>query len=276
MTQFICLKCGYKRLPGNLECPNCGVVYHKAEAAAERLKNKTTQKESDKSAVEAVIDHCPRCGEAAFKQTKKCGRCGYDKVCFGCSMFVEQDAEDCPHCGFKIPLKKTQKAISISIYCIVAYFALSFLFMIKRPYFVQFNGEFYFAFKYLSLPIALISIWLSYKACKLIFPSRLYFFVLLSVGLTFMLLLATSLYVAPVNYYIGDHEEIALKGKIVRKKIVGGRSKSRVVEVSSDQIPENLKFMVKERYYNSVNVGDVFKKKIKKGFLGIYYIERRK
>ena len=91
-----------------------------------------------------------------------------------------------------------------------------------------------------------------------------------------MLVLATSLYVAPVNYYIGDHEEIALKGKIVRKKIVGGRSKSRVVEISSDQKPENLKFRVRESYYKSVKIGDTYKRKIKKGFLGIYYIERQK
>lgn len=50
MNESVCVKCGAKRQPGDLECPQCGVIYAKAERAAEqeqlRLVDEVLQSEA--------------------------------------------------------------------------------------------------------------------------------------------------------------------------------------------------------------------------------------
>lgn len=40
MNESECVKCGAKRQPGDLECPQCGVIYAKAERAAEQERQR--------------------------------------------------------------------------------------------------------------------------------------------------------------------------------------------------------------------------------------------
>ena len=283
MNSSSCLKCGHPRLAKAVECPNCGVIYHKAEAAARKAREQDANasppksKSSNSAGNSNESTHpCPHCNRPVSEKSKRCDYCGYDRKCVGCNRLVHEDDTVCPHCHFKLPTPKQYKKVMWVIYCLISYFFVSFLFMIKRPYFPEFNGEFYYTFKYFSLPIAFFSAWISYKACKTLLPSRVYYFFLLLAGFTFGLSLGTAPYVAAINYYYGAPQEINLKGRIVGKKICGGRSKSWRIEVKSSQLTKNIKFIVSKKYYNSVQIGDSYKRNIKKGSLGIIYVDRKK
>ena len=283
MNASTCLKCGHPRPTNALECPSCGVIYHKAEAAARKAakhgKEVAFEKSKSANATDndnAFLPPCPGCNRLVPKKSKTCPYCGYDRRCFGCNRLVPEEETICSHCGFKIPTPGQNKEVLCLITFPIVFFFLSFLFHIKRPYFTEFNGEYYYSFTHLLLPFALISVWITIRSCKLLFPPRLVIAVILFAASTFMLTFGSANYAAAINYYHGQHRELSIEGDIVKKKICGGRSKSHTVVVETPQWEKPLKFRVSKRYYNAVKVGDSYKQKIKIGSLGILYVDRKK
>ncbi len=283
MNASNCLKCGHPRPTNTLECPHCGVIYHKAEAAARKAEKqgKKVALEKSKSANAADNDNgsihpCPHCNRPVPKKSKACPYCGYDRRCVGCNRLVPKEETICSLCGFKIPTPKQYKEILFLVTFPIVYFFLSFLFHIKRPYFTEFNGEYYYSFTHLMLPLALVSVWITFRSCQLLFPPRFIIIAMLFAASTFMLTFGSANYAAAFNFFVGEQQTMALQGRIEKKKICGGRSKSHTVEIKTPQLSRNLKLRVPKRYYQAVKVGATFRQTIHIGSLGIVYVDRKK
>lgn len=283
MSASTCLKCGHPRSANALECPHCGVIYHKAEAAAHNTEKQgkgisleTSKKGNEPVNANGSSPPCPHCNRPLPEKSKACPYCGYDRRCVGCNRLVPKEETLCAHCGFKIPTPGQYKEILFLVTFPIVYFFLSFLFHIKRPYFTEFNGEYYFSFTRLLLPLAIASVWITFRSCQLLFPPRFIIVVTLFAASTFMLTFGSANYAAAFNYYVGEQQTMALQGRIEKKKICGGRSKSHTVEVKTPQFSKNLKLRVSKRYYQSVKVGAPFRQTIHIGSLGIVYVDRKK
>ncbi len=72
-----CPKCNYKRLPDDLECPQCGIVYDKYETyiTQKKASKKKAEKERNQGS-ETPFDSCPYCHQRVFKGAMKCVACG--------------------------------------------------------------------------------------------------------------------------------------------------------------------------------------------------------
>lgn len=113
-----CLKCGYERMPlddaPEYECPKCGAIYAKVEAAikrkneeikASREKRRFGIKEFLYSKIENRL-HSNQ-GIKTNKKLSKCKTCGKE---------VSKTAKTCPHCGEKKPASsKSHTGLSIFI-----------------------------------------------------------------------------------------------------------------------------------------------------------------
>ena len=163
MSPSNCLKCGYPRKEKALECPNCGVIYHKAEAALQKIEQ---QKGTSSSAASGKTSHnsseavfpCPHCNHPVPKKSKVCHKCGYDRLCYGCERLVPKNETICPYCGFKIITAKQYRNVMIVMCGVILYFFLSFLFMFNRPYINEWNAEYDVTFAYLGIPFTLLSL----------------------------------------------------------------------------------------------------------------------
>lgn len=98
----VCLKCHYERGPNDsspdYECPRCGAVYAKVEAAVSAALPKPL--------VSSGMDRTrPECRPRNSKLAQ----------CRTCGMSVSRSAKTCPHCGEKNPAPTKSGGWSISI-----------------------------------------------------------------------------------------------------------------------------------------------------------------
>lgn len=100
-----CLKCGYERKPQELapvtECPDCGAIYAKVEAAIE------TQEAAQKQEKQKLIDKQKMELEKERRSAAKSKPDSNLIVCNDCRESVSKNAEACPHCGS--PIRKQKK-----------------------------------------------------------------------------------------------------------------------------------------------------------------------
>lgn len=75
-----CSKCGAERPSGATECPNCGVVYARAEQSRVRRAVKDFEETAAAQAAEArsPFRTCPGCGGKVSKKIRNCPKCGYN------------------------------------------------------------------------------------------------------------------------------------------------------------------------------------------------------
>ena len=75
-----CPKCGAERPSGATECPNCGVVYARAEQSRVRRAVKDLEESAAAQAAEAKSPFrtCPGCGGKVSKKIRNCPKCGYN------------------------------------------------------------------------------------------------------------------------------------------------------------------------------------------------------
>ena len=121
-----CLKCGYERLASDVapeyECPSCGAIYAKVEAALN--KSSSDSDLSDQEKIRAIKE------KAAFD--KKSEKSTSEELpsstknpklasCKTCGKEVSKTAKSCPHCGEENPIPNE----SVSIWSVV--FAGAFL-----------------------------------------------------------------------------------------------------------------------------------------------------
>ncbi len=124
-----CLKCGYLRSSSDTapdyECPNCGAVYAKVEAAILKAQQQSQASQSPDDTTEAgdekaLTKPCPHCAEEILVAAMKCKHCKSDLVdpeasperpksnhklaaCKSCKKEVSKSAKACPHCGQQNP-----------------------------------------------------------------------------------------------------------------------------------------------------------------------------
>ena len=90
-----CPKCGAERPSGATECPNCGVVYARAEQS--RVRRAVKDFEESVAAQEAEAKSpfraCPGCGGKVSKKIRNCPKCGYKPA------DPANPPKFCPECG---------------------------------------------------------------------------------------------------------------------------------------------------------------------------------
>lgn len=100
-----CLKCGYERSgvedAPEYECPKCGAVYAKVEAALQNKQKPKPQKQKPSAlrAKSSSSNGAPGVNNAKVARCKTCGK------------EVAVSAKTCPHCGQKHPAITTKDAI---------------------------------------------------------------------------------------------------------------------------------------------------------------------
>lgn len=103
-----CLKCGHERLPSDVapeyECPACGAVYAKVEAALRKQSvtsypaGKTTKDVANEKAIpEAGVQEKKGVAEKPTPKNAKLASCKT------CGKEVSRTAKSCPHCGESNP-----------------------------------------------------------------------------------------------------------------------------------------------------------------------------
>jgi predicted RNA-binding Zn-ribbon protein involved in translation (DUF1610 family) len=91
-----CVKCGYERQPSDTapdyECPKCGVIYAKAEAAiASRHAEGSTPSEAAQRPAKRNGETAPQ--SVLSTDTRQCPKCKEE---------IHRDAVKCKHCGAKL------------------------------------------------------------------------------------------------------------------------------------------------------------------------------
>ena len=155
---------------------------------------------------------------------------------------------------------------------------LFFVFMIGAiiPIFIfesEFNEPYNLAFKYLSLPILILTFLLS----KLLLPKwrsevgpfKANGFTLLS-ALLFILL--SGGYVIAFNALIGKQTPIMIEGSVTNKsKTIGSKSTSYQISINDKNSGKEIKVESTEKEYKNTEVGDTYSKKWVVGSLGLIY-----
>lgn len=109
-----CLKCGHERSPSDVapeyECPKCGAVYAKVEAAIQRASG-NEQALSDEEKIRAIKERAAQERqqkvlletERERQQEEAAKKAEYLTQCKHCEKEVSKNAKTCPHCGVSTP-----------------------------------------------------------------------------------------------------------------------------------------------------------------------------
>lgn len=163
--------------------------------------------------------------------------------------------------------KNLEKVIGNIFFLYIGIPSLFFIVTIET----EFNASFFFAFKYLSLPISVIIIFLGAKYQHIIFyesNGRLFRSMMAFLAIPIAILMSVG-YVSFFNAIIPPQETVCYKGIIKEKFISGASRKSYVIALDIDD--DERKFSVSEEEYNKIKLGQFYKIKMKKGGLGIVY-----
>ena len=136
----------------------------------------------------------------------------------------------------------------------------------------QHNVPFYFAFKFLLLPIIVLAFYIGIKYKNIFFSNDKLSIknFLTIIAFTFVITLMSGSFISLINAIIPPQEKVIVEGTVIDKsELSGKRSKSKFITIKTTD--EKIKWEVDEQTYNSLQVGYTYSNVFTKGGLGIIY-----
>jgi hypothetical protein len=171
-----------------------------------------------------------------------------------------------------IPKKDTSKAgLNLVAAAILMIYIFGAVFLdILFP--TEFNAEFYYAFKYVSLPAVALAylLLILYQAINDVefgFGEGLFY----TGAFWLMLTLCAGGYVAAFNASIGEQAVSPIEGKVVGKFKTTGRYHVPYAEVLDPEIGRAVTIRLSKQEYETVSEGNMYRTEMMRGSLGLYY-----
>ncbi len=171
--------------------------------------------------------------------------------------------------------EKTERAglnLAIGLFLLLYVVAAVFL---DVSFQAEFNSEFIYAFKYLSLPalviaFALLLLYLKINDKEVRFPERLFYFA----ALWCMLVLGAGGYVAGYNAKIGEQTVCRIEGRVVEKFTTArrrGLEGHYITVLDPAVVGRPVTVHIPEKEYQAISTGDSYKTEMMRGSLGLLY-----
>jgi hypothetical protein len=142
----------------------------------------------------------------------------------------------------------------------------------------EFNFTYYLAFKWLAIPMLIISVTLTFRnpSCFNVGNIALWKKLFYSVAFGFMLTLFGYPYMLLLNSVLPPQQEVVIEGKVVSKFTSGrlGETVGIVLDVKNN-FNEPYQFAYSKEYGDQIKIGDYFSAKYKLGGLGFVYNWKR-
>lgn len=140
----------------------------------------------------------------------------------------------------------------------------------------EFNQPFILGFKYLSLPMFILSAFIVFKWPHAFIrrggPLKTWKLALFSLLFGGLLTLFSGPYLSLANAVMPPQEKVIVQGRVTGKFKTGKYQRSRVVTLDTENdFGRPYKFYVSHNYFDRVRIGDIYKTTVNKGGLGFVY-----